>query len=119
MILPQIGAISKVPYAESSYLRDDTKVRLRSVSCSYFRQTNPYYKPSHIKLAKAARAFFDEYVAPEAAEHELSGERPTVELIKRMGKAGINHMRLGPGKHLHGVTCLGIPGEEIDFFQCA
>ena len=104
MILPQIGAVSKVPYAESSFLRDDTK-------------TNPYYKPSHIKLAKAARAFFDEYVAPEAAEHELSGERPTVELIKRMGKAGINHMRLGPGKHLHGVTCLGIPGEEIDFFQ--
>ena len=104
MIRPTIGAISTVPYAESSYLRKDTK-------------NNPYYKDAHVQLAKAARQFFDQYVTPQAIEHELSGERPTVELIKRMGRDGLNHLRLGPGKHLKGVKVLGVQGDNLDYFH--
>jgi alkylation response protein AidB-like acyl-CoA dehydrogenase len=36
-----------------------------------------------------------------------------------MSKAGILHMRLGPGKHLHGVTLMDgvVKGEEFDYFH--
>lgn len=35
-----------------------------------------------------------------------------------MGENKVQHMRLGPGKHLHGLTLPGgIPGEEFDYFH--
>jgi len=105
-ILPVDGANSSVPYGEPLYLRPGF--------------SNPYYKKSHYDLQKAARLFFDENIREEAMEHEKSGERPTVELVKKMGQPGIelNAMRLGPGKHLHGRKLLGgVKGEEFDSFH--
>jgi alkylation response protein AidB-like acyl-CoA dehydrogenase len=66
------------------------------------------------------RHFFDTYVKPEAQAHELTDKRPTVDLIKKMGAAPwfIQQMRLGPGKHLHGLNLPGgIKGEEFDYFH--
>lgn len=64
------------------------------------------------------RYFFDTFVRKEAAEHELSDKRPTIELIKKMGEPRwhLNAMRLGPGKHLHGLTLpSGLKGEDFDY----
>lgn len=60
-ILPTKGTLSPVPYAEPGWLTEGFK--------------SPYYNESHRKLQKALRDFSDEYVTPEAREHELSGER--------------------------------------------
>lgn len=46
------------------------------------------------------RKFVDERVIPEAHSAELSGERPSKELVKEMSDNKILHMRLGPGAHL-------------------
>ena len=46
--------------------------------------------------------------------------QPTVELIHKMGSDGINinAMRLGPGKHLHGLNLLsGLDGKKFDYFH--
>jgi len=41
-----------------------------------------------------------------------------VELIQRCGELFINHMRMGPGKHLHGLTLPGgLKGEDFDYFH--
>lgn len=35
-----------------------------------------------------------------------------------MATNGMNRMRLGPGKHLHGQQLMGgVKGEEYDYFQ--
>lgn len=74
----------------------------------------------HRKFQKEMRLFFDTYVKDEAALHELNNKRPTEELIKRMGTPEwhLNAMRLGPGKHLHGLTLpSGLKGEDFDYFH--
>lgn len=66
------------------------------------------------------RAFTDEHVKPEALLHEKTGERPTVELIQKMGAEGthINAMRMGPSKLLHGLKLPGgVDGREFDYFH--
>ena len=66
------------------------------------------------------RYFFDTHVTREAQMHELNNKRPTVELIKLMGtpRWHLNAMRLGPGKHLKGLTLPGgLKGEEFDYFH--
>lgn len=103
---PQIGDISRVPYAEPTWLAEGF--------------TSPYFTESHKKFQKACRVFIETHVVPEALEHEKTDERPTPELIRLMGKDGVNMnaMRLGPGKHLHGKKLLGdVPGEQFDYFH--
>ncbi|KAK5992278.1 Acyl-CoA dehydrogenase apdG [Cladobotryum mycophilum] len=99
------GDFSPVPYAEPLWLSPVFK--------------SPYYKESHHKLAKALREFTDKYVTPEALEAEATGKHISQELIDRMSKAGLLHMRLGPGKHLHGINMLDgvVKGEEFDYFH--
>jgi hypothetical protein len=99
------GDLSVVPYGEPTWLTPQFK--------------SPYYKESHWKLQKAIRIFTDTYVTPVAQECEKSGKTVPQHLIDRMAKAGILHMRLGPGKHLHGVELLGgaVKGEEFDYFH--
>jgi len=65
------------------------------------------------------REFVDKYVTPEAQEAERTGAHISQGLIDRMSKAGLLHMRIGPGKHLHGVEILGgvVKGEEFDYFH--
>lgn len=99
------GDLSVVPYGEPTWLTPQFK--------------SPYYKESHRRLQKAMRIFVDKYVYPEAQECEKTGKHISQDLIDRMSKAGILHMRLGPGKHLHGVNLMegAVKGEEFDYFH--
>jgi alkylation response protein AidB-like acyl-CoA dehydrogenase len=104
VIVPQIGDLSPVPYAEPLWLRPQFK--------------SPYFKESHRKFQKEVRKFIDEHVAPEAQEKEKSGEYISQELIDRMAANDMLAMRLGPGKHLHGKNLLGVvKGEEFDYLH--
>ncbi|KAI9644070.1 hypothetical protein NHQ30_007422 [Ciborinia camelliae] len=99
------GDLSVVPYGEPTWLTPQFK--------------SPYFKESHRKLQKAMRLFTDTYVTPVAQECEKTGAHIPQHLIDRMSKTGILHMRLGPGKHLHGVELLDgvVKGEEFDYFH--
>ncbi|PWO01430.1 acyl-CoA dehydrogenase NM domain-like protein [Tilletiopsis washingtonensis] len=105
VIVPdELGAPSKVPYAEPMWLSQNFH--------------SPYYNDSHRRLQREMRAYVDETVYEVAQRCEANGKRPDVELIKDMGKRGINAMRMGPGKHLHGRTLMaGVKGEEFDYFH--
>ena len=106
IITPQPGDISLVPYAEPLWLTPQFK--------------SPYFKDSHRRLQKAMRLFTDLYITPEALEKERTGEHIGQHLIDRMSKSGVLHMRMGPGKHLHGVELLGggvVDGKEFDYFH--
>lgn len=105
VILQKPGDLSVVPYGEPTWLTPQFK--------------STYYKDSHRRLQKAMRVFTDTYVYPEAQECEKTGKHISQELIDRMSKAGILHMRLGPGKHLHGVNLMdgAVKGEEFDYFH--
>jgi alkylation response protein AidB-like acyl-CoA dehydrogenase len=99
------GELSLVPYAEPTWL---TKP---------FR--NPYYNESHVRFQKAIRLFVDTYIYPEAQECEQTGRYISQELIDIMYKNGIMQLKMGPGKHLHGVNILNgaVNGEEYDYFH--
>jgi alkylation response protein AidB-like acyl-CoA dehydrogenase len=102
--VPEPGAPSKVPYAEPTWLTPNYH--------------SPYYNDSHRKLQKAIRAYVDERVVEVAQRCEDNGKRPDVELVKEMGSNGINAMRMGPGKHLHGRKLFAdVKGEEFDYFH--
>ncbi|GAA5992838.1 hypothetical protein JCM10908_001364 [Rhodotorula pacifica] len=105
-ILPVAGELSPVPHAEPDFLNPQL--------------FSPYYKPSHRALQQSMREFFDSRVRAEAQEFELSGERPTKQLVEMMGTPewDIHAMRMGPGRHLHGKTLPGgVKGEEFDYFH--
>ncbi|KAH6668271.1 acyl-CoA dehydrogenase/oxidase [Halenospora varia] len=99
------GDLSVVPYGEPTWLTAQFK--------------SPYYKESHHRLQKEMRLFTDTYVYPEGQECEKSGRYVGQNFIDNMAQKGILHMRLGPGKHLHGVTLLdgAVKGEEFDYFH--
>ncbi|KAF2149716.1 acyl-CoA dehydrogenase [Myriangium duriaei CBS 260.36] len=98
------GAISTVPYSEPAYLTQQFK--------------SPYYTESHRKFQRALREFVDQHLVPEAAVKEQDGTYISQSMIERMATNGILAMRLGPGKHLHGLKLPGgIKGEEFDYFH--
>ncbi|CCM04990.1 uncharacterized protein FIBRA_07188 [Fibroporia radiculosa] len=99
------GELSTVPYGEPTWL-----------SPGYF---SPYYKESHRRLADAIRKIVDEIIFPDALAREEDGKRPNVEIIKKLGELNINAMRLGPGKHLKGLTLMNgaVAPEEYDYFH--
>ena len=100
----QVGAVSKVPFAEPSWLLPVYH--------------SPYYTESHRKLQKALRVFVENEIIPDAHACEASGDRPDVNLIKKMGALGLNAMRMGPGKHLQGLKLFAdIKPEEFDYFH--
>lgn len=105
VVTPQPGDLSLVPYAEPLWLTPAFK--------------SPYYKESHRRLQKAMRKFHDQYITPEALAREADGKFISQELVDRMSKVGLLHMRLGPGKHLHGVDLFdgAVRGEEFDSFH--
>ncbi|WFD30863.1 hypothetical protein MSPP1_001887 [Malassezia sp. CBS 17886] len=102
---PVPGELSKVPYAEPSWLVKPFNT--------------PYYKESHHRLQQAMRKLVDEVVTPSAKVCEETGDHPPRDLMKLFGKLGINPMRLGPGKHLYGRELMGgvVTGEEFDYFH--
>jgi alkylation response protein AidB-like acyl-CoA dehydrogenase len=99
------GDLSVVPYGEPTWLTPQFK--------------SPYFKDSHRRLQKAMRVWTDTELYPVAQECEKTGKHIPQELIDNMSNNGILHMRLGPGKHLHGVELVGgaVKGEEFDYFH--
>jgi cytochrome b involved in lipid metabolism len=99
------GDLSLVPYGEPTWLSQQFK--------------SPYYNDSHRRLQKAVRLFVDTYITPVAQECEKTGEHIPQDLIDRMSRVGLLHMRLGPGKHLHGVDLMDgtMKGEDFDAFH--
>lgn len=103
VILPKEGELSLVPHSEPGWLSEGF--------------SSPYYNDGHRKFQKAMRLFFDQHITPQAREHELTGKRLTQELVDLMGKHHLNAMRLGPGKHLHGLDLPGgLKGEDYNYF---
>ncbi|KAF5541909.1 acyl dehydrogenase, partial [Fusarium napiforme] len=102
VITPQPGDLSKVPYAEPLWLAEP------------FR--SPYYKDSHRRLQRKLREFVDSELYAEAQECEATGRYISQKMIDRMSELGILHMRIGPGKHLHGVDLMwgAVKSEEFD-----
>ncbi|KAG6917018.1 hypothetical protein DXG01_004283 [Tephrocybe rancida] len=100
-----VGELSKVPYAEPTWLSD-----------GYY---SPYYTENHRKFQKAMRAFVDEIVTPDAIAREADGKPPSKSVIEAMDKLGIHAMRMGPGKHLKGLTLMDglVTPEEFNYFH--
>ncbi|KZT07676.1 acyl-CoA dehydrogenase NM domain-like protein [Laetiporus sulphureus 93-53] len=105
LLKPEPGSLSKVPYAEPTWLSD-----------GYY---SPYFKESHRRLQDAMRKFVDEVVYPDAIAREEDGKRPSVSVVKKMAELNLNVMRLGPGEHLKGLTLMGgiVTPEEFDYFH--
>jgi hypothetical protein len=99
------GDLSLVPYGEPTWLTPQFK--------------SPYYNESHRRLQKAMRIFTDTELYPIAQECEKTGKYIPQSLIDSMSRQGILHMRLGPGRHLHGVELMGgaVKGEDFDYFH--
>jgi len=98
------GELSKVPYAEPTWLAQ-----------GFF---SPYYNDSHREFRKKMREFVDQHVAPEAQDRELDGKKPSQAVFDSMADKNVIAMRLGPGKHLKGRTLLddAVKPEEFDYF---
>ncbi|PPQ99787.1 hypothetical protein CVT26_009164 [Gymnopilus dilepis] len=102
---PQPGELSKVPYAEPTWL-----------SSGYH---SAYYSDNHRKFQTALRVFFETIVKPEAIKCEDSGKKISQEVVDKMAEANIIAMRLGPGEHLKGRTLMSgiVKPEEFDYFH--
>ncbi|KAL6299883.1 peroxisomal acyl-CoA-dehydrogenase [Sparassis latifolia] len=100
-----IGEISGVPYAEPTWLVGGFK--------------SPYYTEGHRKFQAAVRKFIDEVVYPDAQARELDGKRPSLSVIDKMAEINMHAMRMGPGKHLKGLTLMNglVTPEEFDYFH--
>lgn len=70
-----------------------------------------------ITLTSDMRKFITEVVAPDAQACEENGKRPSKSVLDQMAANGMNRMRMGPGKHLHGRDLMGVPGEKFDYFH--
>ncbi|KAG6375020.1 hypothetical protein JVT61DRAFT_3799 [Boletus reticuloceps] len=115
---PAPGALSRVPYAEPTWL-----------SAGFH---SPYYNDGHRRFHNAVRAFFMTEVYPEAVRCEENGKRvsqgapvcddgrlTTVCLVDVGSAMNFLAMRLGPGKHLQGRVLMGgvVTPEEYDHFH--
>ncbi|KDQ16196.1 hypothetical protein BOTBODRAFT_30921 [Botryobasidium botryosum FD-172 SS1] len=100
-----VGALSKVPYAEPTWLTE-----------GYY---SPYFKESHKALQKAMREFYDTVILPEATACEENGKRISQAVVDKCVELNLNQMRLGPGKHLKGLTLMNgaVKPEEFDYFH--
>ncbi|KZT19810.1 acyl-CoA dehydrogenase NM domain-like protein [Neolentinus lepideus HHB14362 ss-1] len=100
-----IGEVSKVPYAEPTWLSEGYH--------------SPYFKESHRRLQRAVLRFVDEVVAADAQAREADGKRPSQSVIDEMAELNMHAMRMGPGKHLKGLKLMGgiVEPEEFDYFH--
>ncbi|KAJ7929106.1 acyl-CoA dehydrogenase/oxidase [Mycena leptocephala] len=87
---PAPGEVSKVPYAEATWLVDGFKT--------------PYYTDGHRKFQKAVRTFFMEVVQPAALQCEENGKRIPQEVVDKMAE----------GRTLMNGT---VTPEEFDYFH--
>lgn len=99
------GEVSKVPYAEPTWL-----------SPGYH---SPYYSDNHREFQRVIRTFVDEVIYEDAQAHEEDGKRPSQIVFDKMAEVNLHAMRLGPGNHLKGRTLMGgiVKPEEFDYFH--
>ncbi|KAJ7265908.1 acyl-CoA dehydrogenase/oxidase [Mycena haematopus] len=99
------GEVSKVPYAEPTWLADGFETA--------------FYTEGHRKFQKAVRTFFMEVVHPAALQCEANGKRIPQEVVDKMAEVNMIAMRLGPGKHLKGRKLMNgiVTPEEFDYFH--
>lgn len=64
------GAISRVPYAEPTWLNEGFH--------------SPYYTDRHRVFQKAVREFVDEYVVPDATARGADGKRVSQSVVDKM-----------------------------------
>ena len=96
-------SISKVPYAESSYMQG-------------FH--SPYYNNSHIEFRKAVREFVRTKIEPDAEVMDTQGKPGSLETYKKMGEFGLLASRIGPGKHLQNFKLPSdLAPEKFDYFH--
>ncbi|KAJ7067881.1 acyl-CoA dehydrogenase/oxidase [Mycena amicta] len=102
---PAPGHISRVPYAEASWLVPGFQ--------------SPYFTEKHRKFQTAVRTFFEEFVKPAAIESEENGKKIPQDVVDKMAEVNLIAMRLGPGKHLQGRTLMNgtVTPEEFDYFH--
>ncbi|KII89884.1 hypothetical protein PLICRDRAFT_159111 [Plicaturopsis crispa FD-325 SS-3] len=99
------GELSQVPYAEPTWLAKGYH--------------SPYYTEGHRKFQAAMRAFHDEWIYPDAQAREEDGKRPAQSVIDAMAAKNLHAMRMGPGKHLQGLTLMDglVTPEKFDYFH--
>ncbi|KAB5592021.1 Long-chain specific acyl-CoA dehydrogenase [Ceratobasidium theobromae] len=101
------GEISKVPYAEPSWLTPGFH--------------SAYYTDKHRAFQKVVRKFVDEHVVADGQAREEDGKRISQDVLDKMARSEVNMhaMRLGPGKHLKGRNLFGgiVKPEEFDYFH--
>ncbi|KAG1733647.1 acyl-CoA dehydrogenase/oxidase [Suillus paluster] len=100
-----VGEISDVPYAEPTWLTQGYH--------------SPYYTENHRKFQKAMRRFADEVIYEDAQAREEDGKRPSQSVFDKMAAVNLNAMRMGPGKHLRGLTLMDglVKPEEFNYFH--
>jgi alkylation response protein AidB-like acyl-CoA dehydrogenase len=97
------GGISKVPYAEPSYLQ------------GFY---SPYYNQTHHTLRIAIRSFLKDNISEEAMFGEDNDKTISKESMMKLGSAGLLAMRMGPGAHLKSYNLIGgVKAEEFDYFH--
>ncbi|EGN98920.1 hypothetical protein SERLA73DRAFT_90002 [Serpula lacrymans var. lacrymans S7.3] len=100
-----VGETSKVPYAEPTWLSEGYH--------------SPYYTDNHREFQKAMRVFVDENIYEDAQAREDDGKRPSQEVFDKMAAVNLHAMRMGPGKHLQGLTLMNgiVTPEQFDYFH--
>ncbi|KAG1736600.1 acyl-CoA dehydrogenase/oxidase [Suillus occidentalis] len=100
-----IGEISDVPYAEPTWL-----------SQGYH---SPYYTENHRKFQQSMRRFADDFIYEDAQAREEDGKRPSQSVIDKMAAVNLHAMRMGPGKHLQGLSLMDglVKPEEFNYFH--
>lgn len=107
-----MGTISKVPYAEPTWLTPGyyspyyKEVRPDIIFYS-IRQSRLSISKGHRRLQTEFRKFCEEIVGPDAQAREDDGKRPSQNVFDEMAKTNIIAMRMGPGPHLKGLELMG------------
>ncbi|KAF8318498.1 acyl-CoA dehydrogenase NM domain-like protein [Clavulina sp. PMI_390] len=102
---PKSGSLSQMPYGEPSWLAKGYH--------------SPYFTENHRKFQTWVRKFVDENLMEDATAREEDGKRPDISTVEAQAKYGLLAMRLGPGKHLKGMTLAEglVKPEEFDYFH--
>ncbi|KAG8773063.1 hypothetical protein FRC12_002751 [Ceratobasidium sp. 428] len=97
--------LSKVPYGEPTWLLP--------------KFTSPYYNESHRALQKRMRVLVDEVLYPDGQLKEADGKHVSQTVLDEMSRLNVHAMRLGPGKHLKGLTLMDgiVKPEEFNYFH--
>jgi len=100
-----VGGLSKVPYAEPTWLTEGYH--------------SPYYKKHHRAFQRRLRTFVDEVLFPDAQALQEKGKMPSKKVFEEFARLGIHAMRLGPGEHLKGRVLMDgtVNPEEFDYFH--